>query len=113
MSATCGAPGCSEPANQRCSRCKSVHYCTRECQRAAWIDHKDMCAYLASRRGSMDEGDLMEQTCVILRSQSRVVLASCISSLPGVCVICCAAVLYCTVLLYNIVPGVKRICQCT
>jgi hypothetical protein len=26
-----------------CSRCKRVHYCSRNCQLAAWNDHKTAC----------------------------------------------------------------------
>ena len=35
----CGAPG----ATLRCSRCKSVAYCSRECQKGAWKEHKATC----------------------------------------------------------------------
>jgi hypothetical protein len=34
-----------------CASCKSVEYCSRECQQAAWLEHKAVCKKLrASRR---------------------------------------------------------------
>ena len=38
---------CAQPATQKCSRCRRVWYCSRQCQRAAWKEHKDECAVLA------------------------------------------------------------------
>ena len=37
--AKCGTRG----AKQRCSTCKAVAYCSKECQRAAWKSHKITC----------------------------------------------------------------------
>jgi len=34
---------CGKPAEKRCSRCKLEWYCSRECQVAAWKDHKKLC----------------------------------------------------------------------
>jgi tetratricopeptide (TPR) repeat protein len=43
--AGCAAAGCaSEEASSMCSRCKSVRYCSRECQRTDWKTHKPACA---------------------------------------------------------------------
>merc|ERR1719401_989759 len=28
-----------------CSRCRSVHYCSAECQKADWKDHKEVCKF--------------------------------------------------------------------
>ena len=39
--AECGY--CGKPAALRCSRCRSVAYCSRECQRAAHPQHKQRC----------------------------------------------------------------------
>ena len=36
-------PVCCKPANQRCSRCKTVYYCTAACQSAHWPTHKLSC----------------------------------------------------------------------
>jgi hypothetical protein len=34
---------CGKKATQRCSRCKNVWYCSRECQLKQWKAHKPMC----------------------------------------------------------------------
>ncbi|CAE8689137.1 unnamed protein product, partial [Polarella glacialis] len=33
---------------QKCGACKSVYFCSRECQRAAWKYHKPFCAAASS-----------------------------------------------------------------
>lgn len=46
---------CGRDAAHHCSKCKSTHYCSRECQAAAWPKHKRECVLLtagASARGS-------------------------------------------------------------
>ena len=39
---TCGACGATGP-RFRCTKCKSVHYCSAACQHSAWPDHKKVC----------------------------------------------------------------------
>lgn len=39
---TCG----EEKATKKCSKCKAVQYCDRECQRLHWFMHKKACARL-------------------------------------------------------------------
>ncbi|XP_071538278.1 SET domain-containing protein SmydA-8-like isoform X2 [Panulirus ornatus] len=34
---------CSKPAKQFCSSCRSVFYCSRECQKQDWKNHKGKC----------------------------------------------------------------------
>lgn len=34
---------CQEPSEKRCSRCKEVWYCSRECQVKDWENHKSTC----------------------------------------------------------------------
>ena len=41
---SCGFPGCSEPALLKCSRCREVHYCSKEHQKTHWKLHKKLCA---------------------------------------------------------------------
>ncbi|KAI0809559.1 hypothetical protein GGR55DRAFT_689325 [Xylaria sp. FL0064] len=38
---------CSKPNALRCSRCKSVRYCSKSCQRADFATHKLLCASFA------------------------------------------------------------------
>nr|CAD7415915.1 unnamed protein product [Timema poppensis] len=40
---TCGQEG----APKKCSKCKAVQYCDRECQRLHWFMHKKVCARLS------------------------------------------------------------------
>ena len=37
---TCG----EEKATKKCSKCKSVQYCDKECQKLHWFMHKKVCA---------------------------------------------------------------------
>lgn len=41
--AVCGACGQEKP-EKKCSKCKAVQYCDRECQRLDWTQHKKKCA---------------------------------------------------------------------
>ena len=34
---------CEHPAFRKCGRCKSVRYCSRECQRTHWLVHMTHC----------------------------------------------------------------------
>lgn len=34
---------CGEPSTTKCTRCKEVYYCGRECQRKHWKEHKSEC----------------------------------------------------------------------
>jgi hypothetical protein len=39
----CPGPGCNKVAESQCSRCKSVKYCSPECQKKCWKEHKPFC----------------------------------------------------------------------
>ncbi len=39
----CPGPGCDKVAERQCSRCKSVKYCSAECQKQCWKEHKPFC----------------------------------------------------------------------
>lgn len=34
---------CNRPGDQRCGKCKQLHYCSKECQKAHWATHKQTC----------------------------------------------------------------------
>ena len=53
----CCNPNCSQPERKVerskmlcCTRCGMVHYCSVECQRASWKEHKMICNVIAERR---------------------------------------------------------------
>jgi len=39
----CSRDGCHQPGQHRCSRCKLVGYCSKECQVFCWSEHKMNC----------------------------------------------------------------------
>lgn len=42
----CKAKGCGKPGVKKCERCGGVAYCSEECQRRHWPEHKDWCEKL-------------------------------------------------------------------
>ncbi|KAI9030260.1 hypothetical protein DFJ74DRAFT_764632 [Hyaloraphidium curvatum] len=55
--AKCGAssadPACAATF-RRCSRCKGVSYCSKECKRKDWTEHKKVCVPPVDQAGSKD-----------------------------------------------------------
>ncbi|KAF8319054.1 hypothetical protein DL93DRAFT_2075366 [Clavulina sp. PMI_390] len=49
----CSNPGCmsTEEAGLRCMACKRQHYCSKECQKSHWKNHKAQCKKVASNTG--------------------------------------------------------------
>jgi MYND finger len=43
----CRNPPSGDEKIQVCSRCKTAQYCSRDCQKADWKEHKAVCKYLA------------------------------------------------------------------
>jgi hypothetical protein len=39
----CAACGAESRERRQCSRCRTVYYCNRECQKAHWNEHKAVC----------------------------------------------------------------------
>ena len=35
---------CGNPGTLRCSKCKKVYYCSKECQKSDWKTHKLSCS---------------------------------------------------------------------
>jgi ankyrin repeat protein len=57
LCARCGAPGAT--GMRRCSKCKSVRYCSRECQQSDWKQHKLQCKKVSKKlaaRGDPEAG---------------------------------------------------------
>lgn len=53
---------CTEPkAIKKCSKCKAVQYCDRECQRLHWFVHKKECARSTTINISKDKNPNLEQ----------------------------------------------------
>jgi hypothetical protein len=44
-------PRCTEPATKQCGGCKSIAYCSLECQQADWPSHKSLCKDFAAFAG--------------------------------------------------------------
>ena len=40
---TCACPGCDQPGTNGCASCRLVGYCSRVCQTADWLHHKEEC----------------------------------------------------------------------
>jgi hypothetical protein len=62
FSITCNGPGCycsDKESLMKCSRCKVVRYCSRECQQKHWVQgHKQQCKEMAKLR--KDKEKIME-----------------------------------------------------
>ena len=42
---------CDRCGNLRCGKCKQVHYCSKECQKAHWATHKQECKSFCQANG--------------------------------------------------------------
>jgi hypothetical protein len=47
MANQCGQ--CGNPANLRCSQCRTIYYCSQECQRKNWKKHKNRCKDISGK----------------------------------------------------------------
>ena len=47
---SCGHCGATEGTLQVCGGCKNIYFCSRECQRSAWGQHKEQCEAMKALR---------------------------------------------------------------
>ena len=47
----CGYSACPNLATKKCSRCRTIHYCSKPCSDANWRFHKPLCKPSASATG--------------------------------------------------------------
>jgi mitochondrial splicing suppressor protein 51 len=50
--ASCGKASSKDTSLKRCAKCRTIHYCSRDCQKADWKQHKKVCAMAAQKSGS-------------------------------------------------------------
>ena len=66
MSSLCNL--CSQTASKRCSACQIVNYCSAECQRKDWKDHKPNCFKKVETIKPIDDKSKMANTikvCIV------------------------------------------------
>jgi MYND finger len=68
----CGACGVWEKVDEqrflRCSRCKSKHYCSSECQKDNWKEHKKLC------KEGMTEAEVLAAQTALEKTSAQSVL---------------------------------------
>ena len=52
---------------QKCSRCRSVSYCGRECQRSHWREHKKFCVAAVISLSSLSSLNALYSTLVFIQ----------------------------------------------
>ena len=58
--ATCGEKRSGKTKLQKCSKCNSVRYCSKECQKTHWAIHKALCKEIVKRQAIADAARLNE-----------------------------------------------------
>lgn len=69
---TCG----NEKPDKKCSKCKAVQYCDRECQRTHWFMHKKTCARPTSTTATAAVGAKKEIDVAELQDQLKNLVAA-------------------------------------
>ena len=51
---------CDGPGKNKCGKCKTVRYCSRECQISDWDDHKQICGHLTWKYYHSEDGKTLK-----------------------------------------------------
>ena len=51
----CGVRACNVGKLKRCTQCKAVYYCSRDCQTKHWGEHKLACKQLVAAAAASEE----------------------------------------------------------
>jgi hypothetical protein len=63
---TCGNMNCPVSATMLCAKCKTVYYCSRECQLEGWKNHKTVC-----KKSEIAEEDIVSESISRCESSGR------------------------------------------
>jgi hypothetical protein len=64
----CGNSKCSNVGNKRCSRCHIKLYCSSECQKKHWKDHKSKCIALPVDKNPKEVKSRTKQLTNVLKN---------------------------------------------
>jgi hypothetical protein len=74
---TCG----EEKATKKCSKCKTVQYCDRECQRLHWFMHKKACTRLGQSTAKFTDVEKEQDTTDVQESVETDAVSSTLENL--------------------------------
>jgi hypothetical protein len=74
---TCIAHACLKPNAKHCTRCRIATYCSADCQRSDYKNHRPFCMYVAKTREMHPDRPLCHDSCflVLMYSVQSVALA--------------------------------------
>ena len=75
----CNSCGLIKPETFRCSGCKAIRYCSKECQKDDWLEHKDFCKSLRTS----SNGNLVSVAQNIAELNVPILLYRILSSMKG------------------------------
>jgi hypothetical protein len=61
---------CNKLGELACNRCKDTHYCGKDCQKAAWSEHKHPCAEDSIEKAVLRAGWLLRKLYITSRQRA-------------------------------------------